>query len=463
MKKNELLDKDSGKEGCNMTKDLTKGSPIKLIIGFAVPFLFGLLFQQFYSVVDTMIVGKCLGPEALAAVGATGSLNFLIIGFCMGVCNGFAIPVAQYFGGGNEHQLRKSVGNSIWLCSIFSLCMGIITVIFCRQFLVWMNTPRDIINQSYQYIVIIFAGIPIIYLYNMCAGIIRSLGDSRTPVVFLAIASILNIVLDFTFILVFHSGVWGAALATVISQAVSGILCLFYMRKKYEILKMNKEERQWDTAVVKRLCVMGVPMGLQYSVTAIGSVILQTAVNSLGTWAVAAITAGGKVSMFFCCPFDALGSTMATYGGQNIGAGKLERIGKGLKAALGIAFVYSVVALFIMIGFARPLTLLFLNEGNDNIISMARTFLLWNSGAYFLLSIVNIVRFLIQGLGFSIFAIFSGMFEMIARVLVAFLFVPMWGFTGACMANALAWVFADLFLVPAYYRCMRIIKRQREL
>ena len=442
-----------------MTKDMTKGKPMKLILEFAIPFLFGLLFQQFYSIVDTMIVGKCLGSNALAAVGATGSLNFLIIGFCMGVCTGFAIPVAQYFGAGDEHQLRKAVGNSAWLSILFSVVMSAATVILCKQFLIWMRTPADIMEQSYTYIVIIFAGIPATYLYNLLAGIIRSLGDSRTPVVFLAIASFLNIVLDLILIMGCSMGVSGAALATVISQAVSGVLCLFYMRRKYAILKMSREEWKWDRDVVRKLCGMGIPMGLQYSVTAIGSVILQSSVNMLGTMSVAAITAGSKVSIFFCCPYEALGSTMATYGGQNVGAGKLDRIGKGLRAAIGLGFAYSIVALFILVGCGKELTLLFLNKGDGQIIAMSYTFLLWNAGAYCLLVLVNTVRFLIQGLGFSVYAIFAGLFEMIARTLVAFLFVPMLGYTGACMASPLAWLFADLFLIPAYFRCMRILKK----
>lgn len=438
-----------------MTKDLTKGNPMKLIIGFAVPFLFGLLFQQFYSVVDTMIVGKCLGSDALAAVGATGSLNFLIIGFCMGICNGFAIPVAQQFGARNYHNLRKAVGNAMWLCIAFSIIMTGITVVFCHQFLVWMKTPSDIIEESYHYIVIIFAGIPVIFLYNILAGIIRSLGDSRTPILFLAIASFLNIGLDLLFIQVFSMGVAGASLATVLAQGVSGVLCLFYMKKKFEILKLSREEWKLDWHMILILCGMGIPMGLQYSVTAIGSVILQSAVNSLGTSAVAAITAGSKVSMFFCCPYDALGSTMATYSGQNIGAGKIDRIGKGLKAALFIAFIYSILAFFVLFGFAKPLSQLFLNKENTKILQMSTTYLFWNAVFYFSLAIVNIVRFLIQGLGFSRFAILSGVFEMAARIIVAWLFVPKWKYVGACMANPLAWIFADIFLFYAYHYCMK--------
>ena len=229
------------------TKSMTEGSPFKLIMNFALPVFFGLLFQQLYSMIDTMIVGKFLGEDALGAVGATGSLNFLIIGFCAGVCNGFSIPVAHQFGAKKDSNLRRVVANSIWLCLVFAAVMTVITVLFCRNILTFMRTPADLIDDSYRYIVIIFAGIPIVYLYNMTAGIIRSLGDSRTPVYFLALASIINIILDVTFICAFHTGVEGAAYATVISQAVSGISCVIYMKKKFPILKISREEWAFDS------------------------------------------------------------------------------------------------------------------------------------------------------------------------------------------------------------------------
>ena len=310
----------------NEIKDMTKGSPFKLILGFAFPMLIGLLFQQFYSMVDTIIVGKYLGVKALAAVGSTGSLNFMIIGFCIGVCSGFAIPAAQRFGAGDYCGLRKYTANAAWLSLIFSIVMAVIVCVFCRPILELMKTPEDIIDQAFSYIFVIFAGIPATYLYNMTAGIIRSLGDSKTPVYFLLLSSALNIVLDLFTIVVLKMGAEGAAYATVISQAVSGLLCLLYMKKHFAILKMEKDETKIDRHIIIRLCSMGIPMGLQYSITAIGSVILQASVNTLGSMAVAAVAAGSKVTLFFCCPFDALGGTMATYAGQNVGAGKLDRM-----------------------------------------------------------------------------------------------------------------------------------------
>jgi len=436
-------------------RDMTEGTPMKLIIQFAVPLLFGYLFQQFYSLVDTVIVGRFLGVSALASVGATGSINFLIIGFCMGVCNGFAIPVAQCFGARDEKALRKYVTNSAWLSGIFAVIMTVIVTLLCRTILVWMKTPEDILEGAYQYIIIIFIGIPVTYLYNMLSGIIRSLGDSKTPVLFLVLSSVLNIILDLFCIIRLNMGVSGAAVATVISQGVSGVLCFFYMKKKFSILSMEKEDWKIDVHYMKNLINMGVPMGLQYSVTAIGSVILQSAVNTLGSLAVAAVTAGSKIGAFFCCPFDALGSTMATYGGQNVGAGKLERIGKGARSCVILGTVYAVLAFLFLFIFGKNLAVLFIEPDQLEILDRVHLYLLLNSGFYIPLALVNIIRFLIQGMGFSRFAIFSGLFEMIARTLVAYLFVPVWGFQGACLANAVAWLFADLFLIPAYFYCKK--------
>ena len=248
-----------------MERDMTTGSPMKLILGFSVPLLFGLLFQQLYSMVDTIIVGHYLGVDALAAVGATGSVNFLIIGFCMGVCNGFAIPIAQEFGARNEKNLHKYVANSVWLSVAFSVVMTIAVVLLCRPILRLMRTPDNIIDGSYSYIVIIFIGIPVTYLYNMTSAIIRSLGDSRTPVIFLVMSAVLNIGLDLLCIIVFRMGVAGAAVATVLAQLTAGVCCLLFMRKKFQILRMNKEEWRRDGNFMSKLCGMGLPMGLQYA------------------------------------------------------------------------------------------------------------------------------------------------------------------------------------------------------
>ncbi len=453
--KNGIGRKEGAVMAKSVTKDMTVGSPIRLILQFCIPLFFGMLFQQFYNMMDTVIVGKFLGVHALASVGATGSINFMIIGFCMGVCNGFAIPVAQQFGAGQHHYLRKFVANSVWLAIGFAGIMTVIVCVLCRQILMWMDTPADIIDGAYAYIFVIFLGIPVIYLYNLLSGVIRSLGDSKSPLFFLVFSSVLNIILDLVLILVFDMGVAGAAWATVISQAVSGIACLLYIKFRFEILKISKEEWRLDRGCVGILCNMGIPMGLQYSITAIGSVILQTAVNGIGSMAVAAVAAGSKISMFFCCPFDAMGSTMATYAGQNVGAGKLDRVSKGIKSTSLLGLGYSVIAAIILGFFGGSISLLFVDAGETEIIRHVTWFLWANVAFYFPLALVNIVRFTIQGLGFSKFAILAGVSEMAARCLVALAFVPVLGYQAVCFANPAAWICADLFLVPAYLYVMK--------
>ena len=434
-----------------MEKDMTKGSPMRLILGFAVPLLFGLVFQQFYSMVDTIIVGQYLGVDALAAVGATGSVNFLIIGFCMGVCSGFAIPVSQEFGARHEETMRKFVANCVWLSIIFAVVMTVLVTILCRSILMVMRTPDNIIDGSYSYIFIIFLGIPVTYLYNMTAAILRSLGDSKTPVIFLVMAAVLNIFLDLLCIIVFQMGVAGAAIATVVSQAIAGICCLVFIYKKFTILRLNKDEWKWNRQFVGKLCGMGIPMGLQYSITAVGSVVLQSAVNGIGSGAVAAVTAGSKLNLMLACPFDAMGSTMATYGGQNVGAGELERVDRGLKSCMILGVVYSMIATAVVYIAGRYLLLLFLDGDETVILNNAYIFIRTNAAFFILLALVNIVRFLIQGMGYSKLAVFAGAFEMLARGLMGFALVPLFGFRAVCFANPLAWVFADAFLIPAFF------------
>ncbi len=437
-----------------MTKDLTEGNPLSLILGFSIPVLLGYLFQQFYNVTDTIIVGKCLGVDALAAVGSTGAVNFLIIGFVMGVCSGFAIPVANRFGAKDYSSMRRFIANTIYLCIAFSIIMAVLTVVFCRPLLRLMLTPENIIDRADNYIRIIFAGIPLCFLYNMTSGIIRSLGDSKTPVFFLVLSSVLNIILDLIFIINFHWDVTGAALATVISQGVSGVACLFYMIKKFPLIHAQGAEKKLHPQSCRQLCAVGVPMGLQYSITAIGSVILQASVNTLGSGAVAAVTAGQKVSLFFCTVFDALGTTMATFGGQNTGAGKYDRLRTGVRASMKIAIIYSLIIFVFFIFTGKFFISLFMDSGADKqIINNAHLFLLENSSCYILLAAVNIYRFMIQGMGYSRFAVLSGVFEMIARTLIGIFMIPRFGFVCAGLASPLAWVFADCFLLPAFHSC----------
>ena len=440
-----------------MTRDLTRGNPMRQILCFGIPLLLGYLFQQFYSVVDTAIVGKTLGGDALAAVGATGSINFLVVGFCTGVCSGFAIPTAQQFGAGNDQELRRNVAGGVWLCAICAAALTAVTVLFCRDILTVMNTPADIYERAFVYIVTIFAGLPAYFLYNYAAGVLRAMGDSRTPVIWLIAASLANIVLDVVFILNFHMDVFGAAFATVLSQLMAGLGCLARLTRGFPVLRMEREDWRWEKRRMANLCLMGLPMGLQYSITAIGSVMIQTAVNGLGTVYVTAVTAANKVNFFFACPFDAMGATMATYGGQNVGAGKWDRLHEGIRSCVLLGAVYSAAALGVLWAFCDGLNMLFLDEASAGLLPLARQCLLTNVLFYFLLAMVNIFRFMIQGMGFSPLATLAGVLEMFARAGVACL-VPVFGFSAACFASPAAWIMADAFLSPAYFWCCRRLR-----
>ena len=445
-----------------MTKNLTVGSPMRLIVGFALPTLFGMLFQQFYNLVDTMIVGKLLGAQALAAVGSTGSINFFVIGFCMGVCNGFAIPVAQRMGANEPSKMRRYVANAAYLAAAFALVLTVATGLLCRAILTVMRTPSDIFQNANAYIFVIFMGIPATFLYNLLAGVIRSLGDSKTPVYFLALSSFLNIFLDFALILWFDAGVAGAAIATVVSQGISGLACLLYMRKAYPILRMTREERRLDLHSCRVLCAMGIPMGLQYSVTAVGSIVLQSAVNTLGSLYVAAVAAGAKLFQLFACPFDAMGATMATYCGQNVGACKLDRLGQGIRACSLLGLIYALIAFVTMLFFAPQFAMFFLNPGESQLaqlVALTSQYMVTLTAFFFPLALVNIVRFSIQGMGYSTFAILAGVLEMGARTVVGLCLVPVFGFSAACFASPAAWICADLFLIPASMACIARLRK----
>lgn len=442
------------------TKDLTVGSPMRLTLNFMVPLLLGLLFQQLYSMVDTMVVGRFLGVDALAGVGSTGSVNFLVLGFCMGICAGFAIPVAQKFGQRDYEGLRRYVGNMIWLGVGIALIMTVATAVLCRKILVWMNNPAETFDYAYDYIFIIFLGIPASMLYNLLSGIIRSLGDSKAPLIFLIFSSVMNVILDLALILWAHMGVAGAAWATVISQGVSGVLCLVYLAGNFPLLRLTKEDLMPRSRYISGLLTMGLPMGLQYSITAIGSILIQTAVNGLGSTAMAAITAGGKVGMFCVCPFDAIGTTAATFAGQNVGAGKMDRVRQGVRANAVLGIVYAVLIFGVLWQWGDDLTMLFLDEREAEVLAMSHRFLIANSILYVFLLFVNLFRFTIQGLGFSQLAVFAGVFEMFARGLVALCLVDVFGYDAVCLANPAAWIAADLFLIPAYGYCMRKLEKK---
>ena len=327
-----------------MTKDMTQGSPLKLILAFAVPLMLGSLFQQFYNLADTIIVGRFVGVDALAAVGSVGGLNYLVLGFVNGIACGFSIPISWTFGAKDYSEMRRYTANTVWLSLFFAVVLTVVTVALTRAVLVWTNTPDNIIDIADIYIRTIFWGIPFTLLYNVTSALMRALGDSKRPLYFLLVASVLNIGLDLLYILTFRMGAFGAAFATVFSQAVAGIGSLIYIGRHYPELKWSREEGRLSASHCLKLCNMGIPMGLQCSITAIGSVVLQGAVNGLGSSIVAAQTAGSKAAQFLSVPLESIGTAMTTYASQNMGAHDLKRVDRGVNTALGIGCVYSVAS-----------------------------------------------------------------------------------------------------------------------
>ncbi len=442
-----------------MVRDMTEGHPLKRILAFSAPLLLGNLFQQFYSMADSVIVGQYIGVNAFAAVGSTGSINFLILGFVQGACMGFAIPVAQEFGAGDMRAMRRCVANTAYLSVLVAIAVTALTALFTRDILRWMQTPADIFEDAYSYIFIVFAGTGATVLYNLLASVLRALGDSRTPLIYLIIASIINIALDVVLIAVVPLGVAGAAYATVASQLISGLLCLWHIKRKFLILHIEKQERKFDKELCLRLLHAGVPMGLQFSITAIGAIILQSAVNALGSSVVASISASNRVQNILTCPLETMGATMATYCSQNYGANRIDRVRQGIRQATIVTAVYSVVGLAIAYFCGRTIAQMFISAEETALLDSIRQFLTINGIFYFPLAIILVYRNSLQGLGFSNSAMLAGVFELVARSAVAWLLVGTFGFIAVCFANPAAWIAADCLLLPMYAKKIRVLSR----
>lgn len=427
-------------------KKLTEGSPLKLILSFALPLLGGNLFQQLYNIVDSAIVGRILGADALAAVGATSSVQFLVLGFCFGLTCGFGIPIAQQYGADQLGMVRRTLFHSLVLTAAASVFLTVLCLFFCDHILLLLSTPQDIYRNSYQYLSIIFLGIPFTMLYNLLAAVLRSVGDSRTPFLFLVFSTILNIILDLICILIFRLGCAGAALATIISQGASAFLCLALIFRRYRELLPAREERAWDRHCVGGLLAMGVPMGLQFSITAIGSMFMQSANNGLGTVYVSGFAAAQKIKQFAMSPYDALATSTSTFVSQNYGAGHMDRIRKGIRLGLLVSVSYGIVSGILLIRFGRPLSMLFLSASHAEQLDAAAKYLWFMGFLFWTLSFVNVFRMCIQSLGFAGRAIFSGVMEMAARTLVALLLVPRIGYTAVCITDQCAWIAADIYL-----------------
>jgi len=430
---------------------MTTGSPLKQILRFCIPLLFGNLFQQFYNMADSIIVGRFLGVKAFAALGATGSMNFFIIGFALGLCSGIAIPIAQDFGAADYDSMRRCIAHCVYLCTMICAALCILMYFATYPLLKLLQTPADIIEQSHAYIFILFMGLPATILYNMTASILRSVGNSKTPLYFLILASIINVILDYLFVGVFGFGVEGAAYATVIAQALSGILCLLTIVRQYEILRPQKHHWKFIPSCALRALGIGVPMGLQFSITAVGAITLQSAVNTLGSTVVASISAASKVQNIIVSPMESVGAAMATYCGQNLGAGKIDRVRKGVSQMTLVTCLYGLLAFIIANLAGTTIALLFIDAGETQVLQNIGRFLFCNSLTYMPLAIIFVYRNSLQGLGFSNAAMLAGLAELTARVIIAFGFVGRFGFNAVCFANPLAWVFADLLLLPLYF------------
>lgn len=446
-----------------MNLDMTKGSPMKLLLKFLIPVLLGNLFQQLYNMVDTIIVGKGVGAQALAAVGSTGTISFFILGFMMGITTGFTVLTAQRFGAGDYEGVRKSVGNAFVLAAAVTVIMTVLSALCMDWVLRVMNTPDDIYDMAKSYISIICGGLAFTVLYNLTASVLRAIGNSKVPLYFLILSAILNVVLDLLFIVVFHWGVAGAAIATVISQGVSGFLCLFFLLTRIDFLKLKREHFVLDPIGARNQVRIGIPMALQFSITAIGTMMVQSALNMLGSAVVAAYTAACKIEQLVTQAFQAMGSTMATYSAQNWGIHSLDRLRKGQRAALGLSCAYAVVIYFVVLAIIPFATGLFFDGDISQAVPYVRTYM-QICGLFFIpLGMIFIYRNLLQGCGYALIPTMGGVVELVSRGVFAFAAARSQSYTGVCIANASAWCTAGIFLWIAYLIIMKgMLKKEEE-
>ena len=444
----------------NNVNDMTVGSPMRAIFRFAVPLILGYILQQMYLIIDTVIVGRWIGVNALAAVGASTSIMFLIMGFCNGSCAGFAIPVAQAFGAKDFLKMRTYVSNSYRIAATFAVVITLLSCIFCKKILHLVNTPLEVFDDAYIFLMLQFAAIPFTIAYNLLAGQIRALGNSKQPFYFLITASVVNIILDVILILGIGLGVEGAGIATLLSQAFSVGLCVWFIKKKMQILIPQGEERHYDNKKISILLNNGVPMGLQFSITGIGIIMLQSANNALGITCVAAFIAAMRIKYLFTCVFENIGVAMATYCGQNLGAQKMERISQGVRAAIKMMVIFFVFSFIVITPFADDMMTLFVDKGEAEVVTYAAQFMRIACYFYPCLGLLTIFRYSIQGLGYSNLSMMSGVMEMIARCGVSLWLVPAFAWTGVCYGDPVAWVMADMFLLPAFWWLFRHLKKR---
>ena len=438
-----------------MTNDMTKGSPIKLIIQFMIPMCLGNIFQQFYNIADSIIAGQFLGVDALAAIGSTGSLIFLVTGWLNGLTSGFSVWVAQWFGARKTDRMRHFIAMSIYICVAFVVVMTVGLLAANEPILRLMNAPENLLDDISSYMVIIYAGLVVTCAYNALTAVLRALGDSKSPLYFLIVSAVINVVLDIAFIVIFHMGVEGCAYATVIAQGISALLCLVYIIKKFPVLRLKKEDFRFSVNTVKKLLGLGIPMGLQFSITAIGTIIVQGAINVYGAVYMAGFSAAGKIQNIICTVFVAFGATIATYVGQNRGAGKMDRVKQGVRLTQMMILVCSVVLMAVIHFFGKYMIFLFIDPAETEVLHAAEIYFNIVSWAYPFLGSIFLYRNALQGMGYGFVPMMGGVFELVARAAIVFVAAANAGFAQVCMSDPAAWIAALIPLIPYYIWVMR--------
>lgn len=438
-----------------MTNDMTKGSPIKLIIQFMIPMCLGNIFQQFYNIADSIIAGQFLGVDALATIGSTGSLIFLVTGWLNGLTSGFSVWVAQWFGARKTDRMRHFIAMSIYICVAFVVVMTVGLLAANEPILRLMNAPENLLDDISSYMAIIYAGLVVTCAYNALAAVLRALGDSKSPLYFLIVSAVINVVLDIAFIVIFHMGVEGCAYATVIAQGISALLCLVYIIKKFPVLRLKKEDFRFSVNTVKKLLGLGIPMGLQFSITAIGTIIVQGAINVYGAVYMAGFSAAGKIQNIICTVFVAFGATIATYVGQNRGAGKMDRVKQGVRLTQMMILVCSVVLMAVIHFFGKYMIFLFIDPAETEVLHAAEIYFKIVSWAYPFLGSIFLYRNALQGMGYGFVPMMGGVFELVARAAIVFVAAANAGFAQVCMSDPAAWIAALIPLIPYYIWVMR--------
>lgn len=446
-----------------MVRDMTSGSPMKLIVGFAVPIFLGNLFQQLYSVVDAMVLGRAVGADALAAAGSTQALSFLVLGFITGLTHGYAILIAQRFGAGDYAGVRRTAANAGYLAAVSSLIITAASLLGARALLEVMHTPEDIFRDALLYIQVIFIGTAASVAYNMFSGILRALGDSVSPLVILVVSSIVNVGLDVLFVVVFRWGVAGAAWATVLAQALSSAMC-FAVLRRLELMRFQREDWRGDRDVIRALLRLGVPVGIMNSITAMGIMLLQSVVNGLGSVTVAAYTAGSKLMNLALQPGDILGIAVGTYVGQNLGAGRLDRIRAGVRQSVLLSLAINIVMGLVLALFGRELTAVFVSGTEEAVIEAAYPYFVITGAGVWIVGLLFLYRFALQSLGDTFIPMVSGGVELGMRVGAVLVLARCFdmGFYAVCWAEVAAWLGAGVLLAVGYYARMAKLSRQEQ-